>query len=148
MRFVKASGALARFAFPALSLALSAAGAGGCDRPRPARSTSAPGAEGGPGGGRVEGSESASVVTAAAAAPLTGPPTPVTGHPRLWVRQADLPQLRSWAVASNPVYKEGLEALATDAKKELDVATVGGGECIVKGNFCETYAQLFAFMYL
>lgn len=34
-------------------------------------------------------------------------PQPVTGHPRLWITTADLPRLRSWAVASNPIYQQG-----------------------------------------
>jgi hypothetical protein len=75
-----------------------------------------------------------------------------TDHPRLWVRAADLPRLRAWAVASNPVYKSGLEALALEAKKAMDGAGPAGGgasgDCNVKGNFCETYAELFAFMSL
>lgn len=29
---------------------------------------------------------------------------PVTSHPRLWVTQADLPRLQSWAVTTNPLY--------------------------------------------
>ncbi len=35
-------------------------------------------------------------------------PQPVTTHPRLWITQADLPKLRSWAVPTNPVYQQGL----------------------------------------
>ncbi len=72
-------------------------------------------------------------------------------HPRLWVRAADLPRLRSWAVASNPIYKSGLEAAALEAKKVFDAAggaPAKGDDCNVGGNFCETYAQLFAFMSL
>ncbi|HEV3312537.1 MAG TPA: hypothetical protein VG815_18645, partial [Chloroflexota bacterium] len=35
-------------------------------------------------------------------------PEPVTSHPRLWITQAELPALRSWAVASNPTYEKGI----------------------------------------
>ncbi len=34
-------------------------------------------------------------------------PQPVAGHPRLWITTGDLPRLRSWAVASNPIYQQG-----------------------------------------
>jgi len=33
------------------------------------------------------------------------PDTSVSGHPRLWVRAADLPQLRAWATSSNPMWE-------------------------------------------
>jgi hypothetical protein len=70
-------------------------------------------------------------------------------HPRIWVRAADLPRLRSWASPSNPVYKSGLEAVAVEAKKTFDPqALEKGSECSIRGIFCETYAELFAFMSL
>ena len=31
-------------------------------------------------------------------------PQPVATHPRLWITQADLPRLQSWAIQSNPMY--------------------------------------------
>jgi hypothetical protein len=79
------------------------------------------------------------------------PAAPVTSHPRLWVRAADLPRLRSWAVASNPVYQDGLLRLATQAKADMDAGLVPGSD---PGNLnyreypTEIYAQLFAFMSL
>ena len=39
------------------------------------------------------------------------PSAPLPGHPRLWVRAEDLPRLRSWAVDSNPLYRNGLAVL-------------------------------------
>src|SRR5689334_15281363 len=48
------------------------------------------------------------------------PIVPVTGHPRLWVTAADLPRLRAWATASNPVYQNGLRAIAIQAKENMD----------------------------
>lgn len=75
--------------------------------------------------------------------------TLATDHPRIWVRAADLPRLRGWAVASNPVYKSGIESVAIDAKKSFESGAASGKDaCNVKGNFCETYAELFAFMSL
>lgn len=39
-------------------------------------------------------------------------PQPVTTHPRLWITQADLPRLQSWATESNPIYVAELNVLA------------------------------------
>jgi hypothetical protein len=39
---------------------------------------------------------------------LTKVPQPVTGHPRVWITPSDLPRLQSWAVATNPIYEQGL----------------------------------------
>ncbi len=72
-------------------------------------------------------------------------------HPRLWVRASDLPRLRAWAVDSNPVYQDGLAALAANAKVEMDDGNLPGGD---EGGITweqypnEMYAQLFAFMSL
>lgn len=35
-------------------------------------------------------------------------PYPVTTHPRIWLTQADLPRLQSWATSANPIYEQGL----------------------------------------
>ena len=35
-------------------------------------------------------------------------PYPVSTHPRLWITVSDLPRLRGWATAANPVYQNGL----------------------------------------
>jgi hypothetical protein len=50
--------------------------------------------------------------------PPAGPasiPQPVTGHPRLWITSADLPRLQSWATASNPIYKTGVQTVLAQA---------------------------------
>lgn len=75
---------------------------------------------------------------------------PATDHPRLWVRSSDLPRLRSWAVAGNPLYENGLASLAAQAKADMDAGLVDGDE---GGNTwdqypSEMYSQLFAFMSL
>ena len=41
-------------------------------------------------------------------------PQPVASHPRLWITTNDLPHLRAWAVASNPVY-QALRMVLTEA---------------------------------
>ena len=47
----------------------------------------------------------------------TGPePTPVTTHPRPFLTSADVPRLRGWAVASNPIWANGLLPIATQAR--------------------------------
>ncbi len=38
-------------------------------------------------------------------------PFPVTTHPRLWITTSDLPRLRGWATASNPIYAQGMAPL-------------------------------------
>ena len=46
------------------------------------------------------------------------PPTlaqPVTSHPRLWVTTNDLPRLRRWANANNPVFQHGLKSVLATA---------------------------------
>ena len=35
-------------------------------------------------------------------------PFPVSSHPRLWMTQADLPKLQSWALSSNQIYQKGI----------------------------------------
>ncbi len=42
-------------------------------------------------------------------------PYPNANHPRLWVTPADLPKYQSWAVASNPVYQQGMLPLLNTA---------------------------------
>jgi len=76
--------------------------------------------------------------------------TPVSTHPRLWIRADDLPRLRSWASDANPVYRDGLALLAERAKQDMD----GGNVRSDPGNSgytdypTEMYAELFAFMSL
>jgi len=76
---------------------------------------------------------------------------PVTSHPRLWVRAEDLPRLRSWAVDSNPLYRDGLAVLAAEAKAEMDAGLVpdqDSGGTNWDEYPTEMYAELFAFMSL
>lgn len=76
-------------------------------------------------------------------------PPVVAGHPRLWVRQKDLPQLRSWATAENPIYSEGLLRAAKQATEDIDQGrTPSAGECAYQGRYCEQHALLMAFMSL
>ena len=56
-----------------------------------------------------------------------GPVEPVTGHPRLFVREADVERLRSWASADNPLYAQGLAVLAARAKADVDEGRVARG---------------------
>src|SRR5689334_7504565 len=79
------------------------------------------------------------------------PIVPVTGHPRLWVTAADLPRLRAWATASNPVYQNGLRAIALQDKQNMDnglIPAQDNGGTTWSQYSCEEYAQLFAFMSL
>lgn len=84
---------------------------------------------------------------------------PATTHPRLWVTQADLPRLRAWAVASNPVYQSGLRLAANQAKANADAAWnwntgqpsaawADSGSTGWERQTTEAYAQMFAFMAL
>lgn len=72
-------------------------------------------------------------------------------HPRLWVKQSELAELRSRATASNPVYENGLKLLAEEAKRAMDAGTLpaadsGGTTWDQYPN--EMYSMLFAFMSL
>lgn len=76
---------------------------------------------------------------------------PVTSHPRLWLRVEDLSRLRSWAVASNPIYNNGLAVLADQAKNDMDAGRVpnqDAGATTYVDYPSEMYAELFAFMSL
>jgi hypothetical protein len=79
------------------------------------------------------------------------PPQPVTGHPRLLVRESDLDRLRKWASDSNPVYKDGLSVLVGKARKAMDdghVPAEDAGSDAYETFPTEWYAELFAFMSL
>ncbi|MEO7328779.1 MAG: hypothetical protein ABI193_09395, partial [Minicystis sp.] len=73
---------------------------------------------------------------------------PVAGHPRLLVTEADLPRLRSWAVAGNPTY-DGLRTI-TEAYEPMLDAVLTTPKCTDPqgGRFCETMAEHFAFLSL
>jgi hypothetical protein len=80
-----------------------------------------------------------------------GAVTPVTGHPRLWLRADDLPRLRAWAVETNPVYQDGLARVVEAAKADMDQGNVPGkdpGTVTYVDYPSEMYAELFAFMAL
>lgn len=51
-------------------------------------------------------------ITATFATPTPIPAT-VAGHPRLWLNQSDIPRLRSWAHAGNPIWHQALRANLT-----------------------------------
>lgn len=48
-------------------------------------------------------------------------PATVAGHPRLWINTSDLPRLRSWAHAGNPIWQQ---ALRTNLQLALHVHTL------------------------
>ncbi|WP_437318389.1 hypothetical protein [Sorangium sp. So ce385] len=81
-------------------------------------------------------------------APPAPPASPVTGHPRLWVRAADLPKLRARATPANPMFKE-LAAVAAEAAAAMDKGSIPSeGDCESSRVYCEAHAELFAFMSL
>lgn len=104
-----------------------------------------------------------------AAPPLLSPtPLPtsagvVTSHPRLWLTAEDLPRLRGWATATNPMFQRGLGAAAQAGRARADAhwswrwqggtgrpddgwQDAGGYE--YERDYTESYAQMFAFMSL
>ena len=90
---------------------------------------------------------------------LATAPTPLTTHPRLWVTSADLPRLRSWAVSTNPMYRNGLKEALGLAGADVNAKwnwTTGqpnatwedDGSDNWVGEDTEAYAEFFAFMSL
>jgi len=77
---------------------------------------------------------------------------PLTTHPRIWIRQQDLPRLRSWATSANPIYQDGLRALAVDFKARMDNGSLIAGDHGTNYGYTqypvEWFAQVFAFMSL
>jgi hypothetical protein len=83
---------------------------------------------------------------------------PATTHPRLWITQADIPRLRSWAVPSNPMYANGLLPVVNGAINVYNAKLFPGGlpnpQWPDNGGLTgsaypvESYASLFAFMSL
>jgi hypothetical protein len=65
-------------------------------------------------------------VTATYSTPLTVP-YPVSTHPRLWVTVNDLPRLQSWAVATNPIYQQGMVPLLNTAVNVYQTQFFPGG---------------------
>ena len=83
-------------------------------------------------------------------------PQPVASHPRLWVTAADLPRLRAWASASNPVYVNGFQVALNYAINRTnahwnwttglpDAGWNDSGTHIFASDATEAYAELFAF---
>lgn len=101
----------------------------------------------------------ASPVAASALAGLGAPdaararsvPTPIAGHPRLWLTADDLPRLRGRATAANPLWQDGLLVLADKLTADMDAGHVPGEDG--GGNGWEQYptenhAEFFAFLAL
>src|ERR1700729_171451 len=88
---------------------------------------------------------------------LTGA-APVTGHPRLWIRQADVARLQGWATASNPMYVNGLQPAVNAAITTYNTQFYPGGQANPTwpdpggtnwvAYTTEAYAEMFAFMSL
>ena len=75
--------------------------------------------------------------------------TVATGHPRLLVRESDLPRLKSWANASNPIFENGLKPLIEQCVQNMDSGAVYKDDVGSPGGYTasppEAYAMLFAF---
>jgi hypothetical protein len=81
-----------------------------------------------------------------------------TGHPRLWIREADVPRLQSWATASNPMYANGLQPAVNAAIQTYNTQFFPNG--VENPSWpddgtpnwvpyaTEQYAEIFAFMSL
>lgn len=77
--------------------------------------------------------------------------SPASSHPRLWLRGADLPRLRAWAISGNPIFRDGLAVVARRARADMDAGRVSaddGGGATYEQYPTESYAELFAFMSL
>ncbi|HSO36209.1 MAG TPA: hypothetical protein VLT33_26965 [Labilithrix sp.] len=83
----------------------------------------------------------------------TGPePVPVTTHPRLFLTSDDVTRLRGWAVASNPIWANGLGSIATRSRADMDAGKITGEDTGSAYSYtpypAESYAMLFAFLSL
>jgi hypothetical protein len=58
---------------------------------------------------------------------FTNVPQPVASHPRLWITPADLPRLQSWAVATNPVYEQGMLPLLAQCVSDFNTQFFSNG---------------------
>lgn len=80
-----------------------------------------------------------------------GTPTPVEGHPRLFVTKADVERLRGWAKPANPYWEKGLKNTATQFKERMDQQGLTlDADCKTSDGFlpCEWFMEVFAFMSL
>jgi hypothetical protein len=80
------------------------------------------------------------------------PASALTSHPRLWIRGVDLPRLRSWAVSTNPMWRD-LQNVANLMKSQMIQGIVpqqddGDGEGNAYQYPTEEYAEMFALMSL
>jgi hypothetical protein len=115
------------------------------DTPAPAQASAVPRAT------ATSGSSPSAVAGQTPVASASGPAIPVTEHPRLWVRAADVERLRSWATDANPLWTGALQPLAEQATADMDAGTLQDGDDGSAGWVGypnESYAQLFAFMSL
>jgi hypothetical protein len=74
-----------------------------------------------------------------------------TAHPRLWLTPPDVTRLRGWAIATNPLFAEGIMPIVESAKQEMDSGNVPKKDCGGRAYAeypTEAYAELFAFMSL
>ncbi len=72
-------------------------------------------------------------------------------HPHLWIQSSDLPRLQAWAVPTNPLYQDGLLAMAQRATADMDAGIIPAqdtGSIAYEEYPTESYALLFAFMSL
>jgi hypothetical protein len=83
--------------------------------------------------------------------PATSSAAVSTTHPRLLIRDSDLPRLRAWASPSNPLWTQGIRRLALSARQTMDRGAVprrDAGGIAYEQYPTELYAELFAFMSL
>ena len=125
----------------------------GSDDEAPGGACTTPDCEGGVGPGGEGGAGDGAVPFPEDTCDLTSPdPVPVTTHPRLFLTSADVPRLRSWAVASNPIWANGLDAIATRSRQDMDAGKLTGEDTGSAYSYTpyavESYAMLFAFLSL
>jgi hypothetical protein len=79
-----------------------------------------------------------------------GPVTAATGHPRIWIREEDVPRLREWATDSNPMWSQALLPRTEEAKAAMEAGNLAADDGSIDWVEypSESYAQLFAFMSL
>lgn len=78
--------------------------------------------------------------------PERAPDDAADGHPRLFVREADLPRLRGWARDGNQAWTSGVAARLAEARAKYDAGGfVKATDCAQTEPYCESFAELFAF---
>ena len=67
------------------------------------------------------------------------------GHPRLWIREADLARLRAWANDANPTWAQGVKPRLEEARRKADAGDfLKATSCSEVEPYCESFAMLFA----